>query len=120
MSTIGTYRRRCHCHLRVPPIGVYWYPHWENRVSSEIKIANGEIRNTCIRGDQISHIQSMVAKRGLTNWANVHTPVETQHGRNPLDPAILAATGHRFIAKTNKKSKNATRTETRDQTLLGA
>ena len=29
----------------------------------------------CIHGDQISHIQSMVAKRGLTNQANVHTPV---------------------------------------------
>ena len=27
-------------------------------------------------GDQISHIQSMVAKRGLTNWPNVHTPVK--------------------------------------------
>ena len=25
--------------------------------------------------DQISHTQSMVAKRGLTNRANVHTPV---------------------------------------------
>ena len=25
--------------------------------------------------DQISHTQSMVAKRGLTNWANVHTPM---------------------------------------------
>ena len=24
--------------------------------------------------DQIAHIQSMVAKRGLTNWVNVHTP----------------------------------------------
>ena len=28
----------------------------------------------CIRRDQISHVQSMVAKRGLTNQANVHTP----------------------------------------------
>ena len=25
--------------------------------------------------DQISHTQSMVAKRGLTNRANVHTPI---------------------------------------------
>ena len=30
---------------------------------------------TCISRDQISHIQSMVAMRGLTNRANVHTPV---------------------------------------------
>ena len=27
----------------------------------------------CIRGDQMSDVQSMVAKRGLTNRANVHT-----------------------------------------------
>ena len=25
--------------------------------------------------DQISHTQSMVAKRGRTNWANVHIPM---------------------------------------------
>ena len=29
----------------------------------------------CIRRDQISHVQSMVAKRCLTNRANVHTPM---------------------------------------------
>ena len=56
------------------------------------------------------HIQSMVAKRGLTNWANVHTPMRNgrlkQHGRIPIDPAILAATGHRFIAPPQKKKKN--------------
>ena len=34
---------------------------------------NREIRDTCIRADQISHVQSMVAKRGLTNRANIHT-----------------------------------------------
>ena len=36
---------------------------------------NREIRGTCIRRDQISHIQSMVAEGGLTNVANVHTPM---------------------------------------------
>ena len=56
--------------------------------------------------DQISHVQSMVAKRGLTDRANVHTPLwkksfKTQHGRIRIDPAILPAIGHRFIA--NKK-----------------
>ena len=70
--------------------------------------ANREIRVACIRGDQISHIQSMVAKRGLTNRANVHTSMskksfKTQHGRNPIDPAILAAIGHRFIANKKKR-----------------
>ena len=29
--------------------------------------------------DQISHTQSMVAERGLTNWANVHTPMWKSH-----------------------------------------
>ena len=33
----------------------------------------------CIRGDQISHIQSMVAKRGFTNQANVHTSMWKSH-----------------------------------------
>ena len=37
--------------------------------------ANREIRDACIRDDQMSHIQSMVANRGLTNWPNVHTPM---------------------------------------------
>ena len=58
----------------------------------------------CIRGDQISHRQSMVAKRRLTNQANVHTPMsfKAQLGRIPIDPAVLAAIGHRFIATKNK------------------
>ena len=66
--------------------------------------------------DQISHRQSMVAKRGLTNRANVHTPKRKSHlkqyRRNPINPAILAAIGHRFIApppppqKKKKKKKN--------------
>ena len=33
-----------------------------------------EIHVHCIRRDQISHIQSMAAKRGLTNQENVYTP----------------------------------------------
>ena len=63
-----------------------------------------------LKPDQISHAQSMVAKRGHTIRANVHTPVKNlfiiQHGRIPINPAILAAIGHRFIAK-KKKTKNA-------------
>ena len=39
---------------------------------------------------QISRAQSMVAKRGRTNRANVHTPYvkksfKTQHGRVPIE-----------------------------------
>ena len=53
----------------------------------------------------------MVAMRGLTNRANIHTlqyvkkSFKTQHGRIPINPAIFAAIGHRFITK--KKTKNA-------------
>ena len=47
-------------------------------------------------------------KRSLTNQANVHIPCVkkswTQRGRIPIDPAILAAIGHRFIA-TNKENQ---------------
>ena len=55
--------------------------------------------------DQICQTQSMVAKRGLINQANVHTHTcvkklfKTQRGRISINPAILAAIGHRFIAK---------------------
>ena len=28
--------------------------------------------------------------------------LKTQHGRNPINPAILAAIGHRFMAKKRK------------------
>ena len=57
-----------------------------------------------ICGDQISHTQSMVAKRGLTkrSYPFEKKLFKTQHGRNPIDPAILAAIGHRFIAKTKE------------------
>ena len=49
--------------------------------------------------DQISHTQSMVAKGGLINRANAHTCthvkhlLKKQHGRIPIDLAILAAIG---------------------------
>ena len=50
--------------------------------------------------DQISHTQSMVAKKsGKRSCPYVKKLFETQHGRIPIDPAILAAIGHRFIAK---------------------
>ena len=52
--------------------------------------------------DQISHTQSMTAKRGRTNQENVHTP---RQNSNQI-PAILAAIGHCFIAN-KEKTKNA-------------
>ena len=59
--------------------------------------------------DQISHTQSMVAKRGLTNRIKRSYPcanksLKTQR-RIPTGPAVLAAIGHRLTAK-KKKTKN--------------
>ena len=45
-------------------------------------------------------------KSGRRPYPYVKKSFKTQHGRIPIDPAILAAIGHRFIAKT-KKTKNA-------------
>ena len=53
--------------------------------------------------DHISHTQTILTKRGLTNRATV----QSQHGRIPTDIAILAAIGHRFTAKKKKKNLNA-------------
>ena len=52
---------------------------------------------------------SMVAKRGLTNPTNVHTPFvnkafKAQCGRIIINPAVLAAIGHRIIAPTKFKN----------------
>ena len=53
----------------------------------------------------------MLAKRGLTNWVNIHTLCEksfkAHHGRIPIDPVSLAAIGHRLIAKINIKNADA-------------
>ena len=47
----------------------------------------------------------MVAKRGLTNQqAFIPLSSKTQHGRIPIDPAILAAIGHCSIAKRKKEN----------------
>ena len=51
--------------------------------------------------DQISHTQSMVAKRSRTSRAtDVKKSFKTQR-RIPIDPALLAAIGHPFIATKN-------------------
>ena len=42
----------------------------------------------------------VASKRGLTNQAN-------ESGSKIIDPANLAAIGHRFKAKKQKKTKNA-------------
>ena len=76
--------------------------------------------------DQISYTQSMVAKRGLTNRACVHTCTCTppymymyvKKPRIPIDPAILAAIGHRFIAQ-KKKTKKLTRGDQKPETFFG-
>ena len=82
----------------------------------------GQPVNTCTRlleQDKNSHTQSMVARRGLTNLANVYTPMwkSLKHS--------TAANGHRFIAKKRKLKcrrtalrRHARRPETGD--FLGA
>ena len=44
---------------------------------------------------------------GQTFIPFVKKSFKTQHGRIPIDPAMLAAIGHRFIAPNKKKIKNA-------------
>ena len=70
----------------------------------------------CIDLTRSDHGQDLVAKRGRTNRANVQTfkrsnvqtfkkSFKTHHSRIPINPAILAAIGHRFIAQKKKKKK---------------
>ena len=79
----------------------------------------------CIRGDQISQLCKVWWLRealqiGQTFIPHVKKSFKAQHGRIPIDPAILAAVGHRFIAKKirklemPKRGSEATRTETRE------
>ena len=66
-------------------------------------LVSREIRDTLYTRGPNYPLQSMVAKRGLTNLANVKKSFKAQHGRIPIDPAILAAIGHRFIARGDQK-----------------
>ena len=57
-----------------------------------------------MKPDKISHTQSMVTIReGSQTWES-HLK---HNSRIPINPAILAVIGHRFIAKKKKKTKNA-------------
>ena len=58
----------------------------------------------CIRGDQISDVQSMAAKRGLTNRANVHTPMWKPRTarQNSSRSSNLCFNWTSFHAKQNK------------------
>ena len=73
-------------------------------------IANREIRDTCIRMDHISYVQSTVAKGG-SQIGQTFIPLcekvyfKHQHGMIPIDPAILAGIGDRFIANNLMKYK---------------
>ena len=79
--------------------------------------SNREIRDTGIRGDQISHILCMVAKRGLINRANVHTPMwksRLKHSTAEFQSIqqFWLQFGHRFIAKTRKLTTPTRESET--------
>ena len=47
----------------------------------------------------------MPHKSGKHSHPYVNKSFKTKHGRIPIDPAMLAAIGHRFIAP-KKKEKN--------------
>ena len=76
--------------------------------------ANREIRDTYIVSSGTTFpMQSMVAKRGLTNHANVHTHMwksRLKHSTAEFQsiPAILAAIVHCFIAPQKRKLKMQT------------
>ena len=72
----------------------------QNQCGDTLLSASRELREYIVyAGTKFPSIQSMVAKRGLTYQPNVHT---AHHSRIPIDPAILTATRHRFIAKKEK------------------
>ena len=86
-------------------------------------LPTSQIRDTCIRG-YCNQTKFPIYK---VWWLRVASQIgqmfKTQHGRIPIDPSILAAIGHRFIA-TNIRLKmptccsEATRAETRNRRPL--
>ena len=46
------------------------------------------MKTQLLEPDQISHTQSVVAKRGLTNQANVHTPTFCVCGKGHLKHSV--------------------------------
>ena len=56
-------------------------------------------------------------KSGKRSHSYVKKLFKTQHGRIPIDPAILAVIGHRFIATTKTKRKLKLLVETRNWRL---
>ena len=54
--------------------------------------------------DKISHITKR-GKLGKRSYPYVKQSFKTQRSRLPIDPAILAAIGHRFIAAPQKKEE---------------
>ena len=65
------------------------------RIIYFIFFANREIHDTCTHRDQIPHKVQVWWLREVSQIG------QTQHGRMPINPPILAAIEHRFI--TNKK-----------------
>ena len=62
--------------------------------------------------DQISHTQSMVAKRGRTNRANVHYPYMKKFQQFWLQLDII-------LKKNKKKKKKKTKTKNSDSRVWG-
>ena len=86
-----------------------------NRVNSFIACSafcpgpTSEICDTCIRvywNPNKFPIYKVWWLREASQIGQTFIPRGAQHGRIPIDPSILAAIGHRFMAK-KKKTKNA-------------
>ena len=64
--------------------------------------ANREICDTWICRDKVWWLRE-ASQSGKHSYPYVKKSFKTQHGTIAIDPAILAAIGHRFIAKNRKK-----------------
>ena len=87
---------------------VYWlcYQVKTNKVSGFWLSAGLKIMYThLLESDQISHTQSIGGSETPHKWGKRSYPYVKRHGRIPIDSAILAAIGHRFIAKHKWKLK---------------
>ena len=86
--------------------GVYTrHPTFVTATSGGVDTASGKTlkkRNACLHAVRQAAEKKIACLNGLRSEG-----VKAQHGRIPIDPAILAAIGHRFIAQKKKEIKNA-------------
>ena len=57
------------------PIGVYWYPHWENRVSIGIKVYPNQDSIVDINPVSIFDAEGIVVTQGFPDWGLLVSPL---------------------------------------------